>query len=121
MFSTKNQLAQAARTQAEFQLAMASALAGKTLDGMRQIGDLHLNVARVALQQANFVVRQFALAHDAGQVVSLTAAQIEPSARWTMDYGYCLTRIASETQEEAIGIVGGLTATANRKLIRLFA
>ncbi|HJV83376.1 phasin family protein [Noviherbaspirillum sp.] len=102
MQSFQEQLSRA--TQAKIETG--GLLVDKAMDGMKKMTDLHLNLARLALDQANFAARKLATLKDARQLAALSATQMESDARCVMDYAYYLMTIMFDTLGDFFGIIG---------------
>jgi phasin family protein len=87
-----------ATAQVKLQLKTGAVLADTVMEGMHQVTDLNLNLARSVLQQSNLAARQLTNAEDLRHFMALTAAQLQPAAQRVFDYGYYLLMIASSTQ-----------------------
>lgn len=119
MFPMQEHVSKATQAGMASQFDAGAALTDTMMDGMQQVADLHLNLARATLEQSNFAARQLMSAKDSRHFLTLAAAQIQPSARRAFDYGYYLTTIAADTQTSAIHVIGYRVAEANRVLIEL--
>lgn len=82
-------------------------LADKAMDGVKKMTDLHLNLARLALEQVNFAARKLATSRDAQHLAALAATQVESDARCVMDYAYYLMTILFDTLLDFLGIIVG--------------
>lgn len=115
MFPIQDRVSRAAQAQIESQLDAGTALADKAIHNFQQMTDLNLNLARAALEQTNFAARQFMTAQDTEQFLSLAAAQFQPNAERTLDYGYYLTTLTAKAQAELIEVIGDrITDTSGR-------
>ncbi|WP_292932140.1 phasin family protein [Noviherbaspirillum sp.] len=106
MQSIQEQVSRAAQAKIE----SGGLLADKAMDGVKKMADLHLNLARLALEQVNFAARKLATSKDAQHLVSLAVTQMESDARCIMDYAYYLMTIMFDTLLDFLGIIGGAFA-----------
>lgn len=121
MFSIHDRVSRAAQAQIESQLDTGATLADQAMYSMQQVTALNLNLARATLEQSNFAMRQVMSAQDADELLALAAAQIQPNARRTLDYGYYLVTITAGAQTGLIETVGARIADASRRLLALAA
>ena len=119
MLEIQDHVSRATRASVSRQLEAGTTLGDVMMDAVRQYADLNLNMARATLEQGNLVVRQLMSARDTNQFLSLAAAQVQPNALRTFDYGYYLTSIAADTQTQVIRAAGGGFAEVNREWIEL--
>jgi hypothetical protein len=119
MLEIHDHVSRAARASVSRQLDAGTTLGDAMMDAVRQYADLNLNMARVTLEQGNLAARQLMSARDSNQFVSLAAAQVQPNALRTFDYGYYLTSITADAQTHVIRAAGGGLAEANREWIEL--
>lgn len=119
MRSLRDRVSQETQAQLNSHLMTTAALMDKTVDGIEQLSDLHINLARVTFEQANLAARQLIAAEDTRQFLVLSAAQWKPHTGRMFDYTYYLTTIASGMQAEFIKVLGARIVDANRRLAEL--
>ncbi|HYD63210.1 MAG TPA: phasin family protein [Noviherbaspirillum sp.] len=119
MLEIHDHVSRATRASVSRQLDTGLMLGDALMDVVRQYVDLNLNMARATLEQGNLAARQLMSARDSNQFISLAAAQIQPNALRTFDYGYYLSGIAADAQTHVIRAAGGGIAEANREWIEL--
>lgn len=121
MFSLPDQILGATRAHMTKCVDTGTVLAAGTMHGMQQIAGLNLNMAQATLEQTNFATRQLLSAQDIKQLLALAAAQLQPNARRTFDYGYYLSTIAADMQSALIRFTGTRIAEANGRLAAMVA
>ncbi|MBK4736967.1 phasin family protein [Noviherbaspirillum pedocola] len=100
MFSFQEQISAATKSNLEAQLAMISALTGKTFEGVEKLVELTMNTAKSSLADTTSHARQLLAVKDVQEAFAFHAAQAQPSAEKLMAYGRNLMSIGSALQTE---------------------
>jgi phasin family protein len=119
MFTLPEQFSVATKANIESQVALLTALTGKTFESIEKIIDLNLNVAKASLEESTSVAKQLLSAKDAQDFFSVTSAQTQPNAEKALAYGRHLASIASSTQAEFTKAAEAQIAETNRKIVAL--
>jgi phasin family protein len=119
MFSIPEQFSVTTKSSFETQLALLSALAGKTFEGVEKIIDLNLNVAKTSLEETNAAAKQLLAAKDPQEWLSLTAANAQPHAEKALAYGRHLATIATDVQAEFTRAAETQISETSRKVLEL--
>lgn len=119
MFSIPEQFSTATKANLEAQLALFSALAGKTFESFEKIVDLNMTAAKATLEESTATARQLMSAKDPQEFFALSAAQAQPSTEKAIAYGRHLASIASGAQAELSKAAETQIAETNRKVISL--
>lgn len=98
MLANHDEVSRAAGEQVSWQLAVGTMLGDTIVQGMHQYAELNMGMLRLILEQGNLSARQLGAAHNAGQVLSLAAAQVHPGVMRALDYGYYLGTIVAGMQ-----------------------
>ena len=87
MFAIPEQFSAASKANIEAQVALLTSLSNKVFEGVEKIVDLNLNVVKASLEESNAAAKQILAAKDLQEVLSLTAAQVQPNAEKALAYG----------------------------------
>lgn len=117
MFAIPEQFSAASKANIEAQVALLTSLSNKVFEGVEKIVDLNLNVVKASLEESNAAAKQILAAKDLQEVLSLTAAQVQPNAEKALAYGRHLASIASSTQAELTKAAEEQIAETNRKVV----
>ena len=119
MLAIHDYVSKATRDRVAWHLDAGTTLGETMVNGLRRYADLNLNLARATLEQGNVAARQLLSAQDARQFLARAAAQVQPNALRSFDYGYYLSTIAADTQANVIRVLGDSVAETNREWIEI--
>ena len=100
MFPIQDQISVATKANIEANLALYTALTGKTLESVEKLFTLNITAARASMEESQAATRQILAAKDPQEFFSLVAAQAKPNIEKVVAYGGHLTNIANSTQAE---------------------
>lgn len=119
MFAIPEQFSNATKANFESQYAIFSSLTAKAFESMEKLVELNMTAAKASLEESANTTRQLLAAKDAQEFLSLTAAQVQPSAEKAMEYSRQVAAIAAGTQAEFTKAAETQMAETNSKVISL--
>jgi len=119
MFSIPEQFSAATKANFDAQLALITALTGKTFESVEKFVDLNMTVAKTSIDESTAAAKQLLAAKDPQEFFSLTASHAQPTAEKALAYGRHLATIASSTQAEFTKAAETQIAETNRKVLAL--
>ena len=119
MFSYQDQFSAATKTHFQAQLDLINTLTTKAFEGVEKIIELNLSAAKASLEESTAAAQQFAAAKDPQELLSLAAAQAQPTAEKAAAYGRHLAGIVSATQAELTKAAEAQVAETSRKVTAL--
>lgn len=119
MFAIPEQFSNATKANFESQYAIFSSLTAKAFESMEKLVELNMSAAKASLEESANTTRQLLGAKDAQEFLSLTAAQVQPTAEKAMSYSRQVAAIAAGTQAEFTKAAETTLAETNSKVISL--
>src|ERR1035437_10361295 len=119
MFAISEQFSGASKANFDAQVSMLAALGNKAVEGVEQLVDLNISVARSSLADSAAKTRQLLSANSPLDVLSLATADAQPTAQKAIVYGRDLAGIVSRTQAEFAKAAESQIAETSRKLLDL--
>lgn len=119
MFALPEQFSTASKVNFENQLALMSALANKTFEGVEKVFDLNINTFKRSVEDGNAAAKQLLAAKDPQELLALVTAQAQPNTENALAYGRQLAGIASGLQAEFSKAAETQVAEASRKVLEL--
>ncbi|MGK5052538.1 phasin family protein [Janthinobacterium sp. RB2P8] len=98
--SIPQSLSPALKSHLETQCNFATELSRKLFDTAQQLGELHLQLAQDLLQEWNSASQQLLCARDAGEFMSLAAAQLQPGSNKLRQYQQQLGNLVANAHVE---------------------
>ncbi|MGK5030416.1 phasin family protein [Janthinobacterium sp. DSP2-3-3] len=98
--SIPQSLSPALKSHLETQCNFATELSRKLFDTTQQLGELHLRLAQDLLQEWNSASQQLLCARDAGEFMSLAAAQVQPGSNKLRQYQQQLGNLVASAHVE---------------------
>lgn len=93
-------LSPALKSHLEAQCNFATELSRKLLDTAQQLSELHLRLAQELLQEWSSASQQLLCARDTGELMSLAAAQLQPSSNKLQRYRQQLGNLVANANVE---------------------
>ena len=100
MSTFQEQISAATRANFEAQLALLTALTGKTFESVEKVIELNMTVAKAALEESTGNVRQLLAAKDPQEFLALSTSQAQPNVEKAASYGREVMTIMSGLQAE---------------------
>ena len=119
MFSIPEQFSAATKTYFEAQLAAMNTLTTKAFEGVGQVVDLNLNVAKASFEETAANAKQLMTVKDPQEFIALTTSQAQPNAEKATAYGRQLAGIATSAQSEFTKAAEEQMAESKRKVVAL--
>lgn len=119
MNSFQEQFSAATRTNLETQLALLTAMTGKTFESVEKVIELNMNVAKAALEESTSNVRQLLAAKDPQEFIALSTSQAQPNAEKAASYGREVMAIMSGLQAEVTKAAESQIGEHSRKFASL--
>lgn len=116
MLPIQDQISVATKTNLEANLAMYTALTGKTLESLEKLFNLHIAAAKASMEESAATTRQMLAVKDPQEFFTLISAQAKPNFEKVVAYGGHLANIAGTTQAEFSKAAENHFAEASRKL-----
>jgi phasin family protein len=98
MYAIPEQLSEATKASLDAQLSMFTDLSRKVVEGVEQVFDLNLHVARSSLANSAAAAQQILSARSPQEMFSLVTANAQPATESAVVYGRDLAGIVSSTQ-----------------------
>lgn len=119
MFTIPEQLSAASKANIEAQVALLSNLTNKYFEGVEQFVGLSINTAKQSLEESSIAAKQLFAAKDAQELLSLIAAQSQPTTEKALAYSRSLASITSSVQAEFTKAAETQVAEVSRKVLEL--
>jgi phasin family protein len=119
MSSIPEQLAAAAKAHFETQFQLLNTLTAKAFEGVEQVIELNMDAAKTTLADASSAASEISSAKDPQEMLSASAAQIQPSAEKALEYNRRLTEISESIYAEFAKVAEGQIAESRQRLTDL--